>query len=88
MSSALSTRRRCTRWRRERPSDLADESSDWNLQRIDSSYTRTKRQAERMVLEASGGGFTTIALCPGMVLGPRDPKPTSTQIVRELLADR
>ena len=60
----------------------ADESSDWNLERVDSCYTRTKRQAERMVLEASGGGFTTIALCPGMVLGPRDPKPTSTQIVK------
>ncbi len=61
---------------------LADESSQWNLQRIDSSYIRTKREAERMVLEASGGAFTTIALCPGMVLGPRDPKPTSTQIVK------
>ena len=60
----------------------ADESSVWNLERIDSSYIRTKRQAERMVLEASGDRFTTIALCPGMVLGPRDPKPTSTQIVR------
>ena len=64
------------------PERLADESSAWNLQCVDSSYTRTKREAERMVLEASGGGFTTIALCPGMVLGPRDPKPTSTQIVR------
>ncbi len=61
---------------------LADESSQWNFQRIDSSYIRTKREAERMVLEASGEGFTTIALCPGMVLGPRDPKPTSTQIVK------
>lgn len=64
------------------PERLADESSAWNLQQIDSSYIGTKRQAERMVLEASGGGFTTIALCPGMVLGPRDPKPTSTQIIR------
>jgi dihydroflavonol-4-reductase len=60
----------------------ADESWEWNLQRIDSSYIQSKRQAERMVLEASGDRFTTIALCPGMVLGPRDPKPTSTQIVR------
>jgi dihydroflavonol-4-reductase len=64
------------------PEQSADESSAWNLQRIDSSYVRSKRQAERMVLEASGEAFTTIALCPGMVLGPRDPKPTSTQIVR------
>jgi dihydroflavonol-4-reductase len=64
------------------PERLADESSQWNLERIDSSYIRTKREAERLVLEANGGAFTTIALCPGMVLGPRDPKPTSTQIVR------
>jgi dihydroflavonol-4-reductase len=64
------------------PERLADESSRWNFQRIDSSYIRSKREAERMVLEASGGAFTTIALCPGMVLGPRDPKPTSTQIVK------
>ena len=60
----------------------ADESSTWNLQRVDSSYTRTKREAERLVLEANRRGFSTIALCPGMVLGPRDPKPTSTQIVK------
>ena len=64
------------------PKQSADESSAWNLHRIDSSYVRTKRQAEQMVLEASGKGFTTIALCPGMVLGPRDSKPTSTQIIR------
>jgi dihydroflavonol-4-reductase len=64
------------------PERSADESSDWNLHRVDSSYTRTKREAERLVLEASGVTFTTIALCPGMVLGPRDPKPTSTQIVK------
>jgi dihydroflavonol-4-reductase len=64
------------------PQQSADESAEWNLERIDSSYVRTKRQAERMVLEASGDQFTTIALCPGMVLGPRDPKPTSTQIIR------
>ncbi len=47
----------------------ADESTPWNLHRIDSSYTRTKREAERLVLAANGGGFSTIALCPGMVLG-------------------
>jgi dihydroflavonol-4-reductase len=60
----------------------ADEFTPWNLQQVDSSYTKTKRQAERLVLDASRSGFTTIALCPGMVLGPRDPKPTSTQIVK------
>ncbi len=59
----------------------ADEFAAWNLERVDSSYLRSKREAERMVLEATGPRFTTIALCPGMVLGSRDPKPTSTQIV-------
>jgi dihydroflavonol-4-reductase len=60
----------------------ADELTDWNLHRVDSSYTRTKREAERLVLARRQHPFTTIALCPGMVLGPRDPKPTSTRIIR------
>jgi dihydroflavonol-4-reductase len=62
----------------------ADESSDWNLDSLDSPYTRTKRAAERLVLQASRPGFTTIALCPGMVLGPRDTKPTSTKVIRTM----
>jgi dihydroflavonol-4-reductase len=62
----------------------ADEFTPWNLQRVDSPYTRTKREAERLVLEANRPGFSTIALCPGMVLGARDAKPTSTRIVRSL----
>ncbi len=66
------------------PDRPADESTAWNLERLDSPYTRTKRIAERMVLEASRPGFTTIALCPGMVLGPRDLKPTSTKVVRTI----
>jgi dihydroflavonol-4-reductase len=65
----------------ERP---ADESTAWNLECIDSPYTRTKRVAEVLVLEASRPGFTTIALCPGMVLGPRDHKLTSTKVVRTM----
>jgi dihydroflavonol-4-reductase len=64
---------------REQP---ADEFSAWNLQRIDSAYMRTKRQAEQLVLAANGPRFSTIALCPGMVQGPRDTKPTSTRIVK------
>jgi dihydroflavonol-4-reductase len=66
---------------RERP---ADESTPWNLRMLDSPYTRTKRAAEKLVLAASHNGFTTIALCPGMIQGQRDVKGTSTQIVREL----
>jgi dihydroflavonol-4-reductase len=62
----------------------ADEFTAWNLQSIDSAYTQTKRRAERLVREASQPHFSTIALCPGMVLGSRDTKPTSTKIIREL----
>jgi nucleoside-diphosphate-sugar epimerase len=62
----------------------ADEFTAWNLQRVESPYTRTKRQAERLVLEASDSALSTIVLCPGMVMGPRDGKPTSTAIARTL----
>ena len=63
-------------------SEPADESSVWNLTHVDSAYTRTKREAERLVLAANRPRFTTIALCPGMVQGPRDIKPTSTAIAK------
>jgi dihydroflavonol-4-reductase len=66
------------------PQQPADEFSAWNLESVDSAYTQTKRQAERLVLEASQPGFSTISICPGMVLGPRDVKPTSTKIVKVL----
>ncbi len=62
----------------------ADEFAAWNLLRVESPYTRTKREAERRVLAASDAGLSTIAICPGMVMGPRDHKPTSTTIVRSL----
>ncbi len=66
------------------PDEPADEFTAWNLQRVDSPYTRTKRQAERLVVEASEHRLSTIVLCPGMVMGPRDRKPTSTAIARTL----
>jgi dihydroflavonol-4-reductase len=62
----------------------ADESSPWNLECVDSPYCRSKRRAEDAVRQASGGGFETVVLCPGMVLGPRDPKPTSTRLLLAL----
>ncbi|ODU02348.1 MAG: hypothetical protein ABS79_00575 [Planctomycetes bacterium SCN 63-9] len=62
----------------------ADENTPWNLQTIDSPYSRTKREAESIVSEASNASFSTIILCPGMVLGPRAPKPTSTQLIHTL----
>ena len=62
----------------------ADETTPWNLESVDSPYCRSKRQAEEIVRQASVEGFETIVLCPGMVLGPRDPKPTSTRILHAL----
>ena len=59
---------------------LADESSEWNLGAIQSPYTETKREAERLVLARNGPGLRTSVICPGLVVGPRDPGPTSTQV--------
>src|SRR5262249_55402752 len=66
----------------ERP---ADESTEGNLQCVDSPYTRSKRQGERLVLEAGLSRLSAIAICPGMVLGPRDTKSTSTTILSLVL---
>jgi dihydroflavonol-4-reductase len=59
----------------------ADEDTPWNLQCVDSPYARSKRAAEQIVLDGQNGRLSTIALCPGMVLGPRDLRPTSTRIL-------
>jgi nucleoside-diphosphate-sugar epimerase len=67
----------------------ADESTAWNLECVDSPYARSKLAAEGIVLRAGmgldgGPPIETITLCPGMVLGPRDPTPTSTRLIRTL----
>ncbi len=59
----------------------ADEGSPWNLDSVDSPYARTKRAAERLVLNGVGDRMQCVALCPGMVIGPRDPRPTSTGLL-------
>jgi dihydroflavonol-4-reductase len=66
----------------------ADEFAAWNLRRVESPYTRTKRAAERLVLDANDSRLSTLAICPGMVMGPRDLKPTSTTIARALARHR
>ncbi len=62
----------------------AGEASLWNLECVDSPYARSKREAEALVRQASQERLTTVVLCPGMVVGPRDPKPTSTRLLRVL----
>ena len=59
----------------------ADEETPWNLEAVDSPYARTKREAETLVRDGVGGRLATVALCPGMVIGARDPKPTSTSLL-------
>jgi dihydroflavonol-4-reductase len=59
----------------------ADESTAWNLSSVTSPYEQTKREAEAIVLDGLGGKLPGVALCPGMVIGPRDPKPTSTSLL-------
>jgi dihydroflavonol-4-reductase len=58
----------------------ADEESAWNLDRVSSPYSETKREAERLVLERDRPGFRTVVLCPALVIGPRDVRPTSTRL--------
>jgi dihydroflavonol-4-reductase len=66
----------------------ADEGTPWNLDCVTSPYALSKREAERVVLDGRGGRLKTLALCPGMVLGPRDPRPTSTRILLALARRR
>jgi dihydroflavonol-4-reductase len=62
----------------------ADEETPWNLACVDSPYSQTKRGAEKVVLESSSDRMACVALCPGMAVGPRDLKPTSTAILLAL----
>ena len=58
----------------------ADEDTPWNLHTVDAPYARTKRAAERLVLDGSDR-MAGVVICPGMVLGPGDVRPTSTKIL-------
>src|SRR5262249_33341903 len=52
----------------------------WNLHTVDAPYARTKRAAERLVLDGHGR-MEGVVICPGMVLGPGDVRPTSTKLL-------
>jgi dihydroflavonol-4-reductase len=58
----------------------ANEQSEWNLKVLNSPYTETKRAAEKLVLGRNGARLRTTVICPGLVVGPRDTKPTSTKV--------
>src|SRR5262249_22734292 len=63
------------------PTAPADEKTVWNLTALRSPYCETKREAERLVLERDRTGFGTVVLCPALVIGPRDVRPTSTRVL-------
>jgi dihydroflavonol-4-reductase len=63
------------------PEAPADETAAWNLASLRSPYSETKREAERLVLEHDQPGFRTVVLCPALVIGPRDVRPTSTRLL-------
>ena len=65
----------------------ADEDAPWNLHAVDSPYARTKREAERIVRDGVGP-TAGVVICPGMVVGPRDRKPTSTRVLLMMAAAR
>ena len=59
----------------------ATEESPDNRQSIRSPYFDSKRLAEKVVRESHSLGLETITFCPGFLLGPRDPRPTSNEIL-------
>lgn len=65
----------------------ADEETPWNLEAIRSPYCETKRAAEALVLAADGPGLRTTVLCPGLVVGPRDARPSSTRLLLTMAAN-
>jgi dihydroflavonol-4-reductase len=59
----------------------ATEDAPDNRLSIHSAYYASKRAAERVVRSYSDLGLETIALCPGYVLGPRDARPTTNEML-------
>jgi dihydroflavonol-4-reductase len=66
----------------------ADEDSAWNLDCVRCPYCATKREAEGLVLERNVPGFHTMVLCPGLVIGPRDVRMTSTRVLLSMARRR
>jgi dihydroflavonol-4-reductase len=66
----------------------ADENSLWNLNAIRSPYCETKREAEAIVLERNSGALRTAVICPGLVVGARDRRPTSTGLLLRMARTR
>ncbi len=60
------------------PEHPADETTPWNLGAVRGPYLETKQDAEEQVLRRDRPGFRTTVICPGLVVGTGDRRPTST----------
>ncbi len=59
----------------------ADENSPDNRGLIHAPYYSSKRLAEQVVREFNAMGLETITFCPGFLLGPRDARPTTNEML-------
>jgi dihydroflavonol-4-reductase len=62
----------------------ATEATPYNLGAIRAPYYTSKRQAEWVVAEYAGRGLETVTLCPTFILGPRDARATTNQLLLSL----
>lgn len=59
----------------------ANEGAPNNREPIHAPYYVSKRAAEQVVREFNALGLETITFCPGYILGPRDGRPTTNEIL-------
>jgi nucleoside-diphosphate-sugar epimerase len=59
----------------------ATELSRYNLGAIRAPYYASKRQAEQVVGDHARQGLATVVLCPAYLIGPRDFRPTTNQLL-------
>ena len=59
----------------------ANEGSPENSGPIRAPYCSSKRLAEQVVREFNAQGLETITFCPGYLLGPRDARPTTNEML-------
>lgn len=67
-----------------------DELHECNLDKFgfNDSYTTTKRMSHEKVLDAVGKGLDAVIVCPGYMIGPYDSKPSSGQLLIDIVKKR
>lgn len=67
-----------------------DETATYNFERehLDDGYSITKRDSERLVMEAADAGLDAVVVNPSFFFGPRDARPGSGRVIVELARGR